>query len=336
MQPQDMMGDAGEQPEKKPLWGAAEDDMCGLCHVTRMGDLPCVGLKCRHAFHAECVRKRLSEGRQTRRITFDHLDCPVCKKPMELNPLQAPASLVSLAKEKAEEKALTESVIALLVKLEGLDKRGRVANEGDHYYGQGVKYMLEQMTLYNCFKCNKVYNGGMNDYEGAIRENMDAENFLCLTCAEDELGYGKEMCPLHGNEFTDFKCNHCCSIALFVIDNGKRFFCQPCFNDHMEKKEKVKTDCEGGPDCPLQISHHPKAPARYPMGCSLCRSQKLEMLVKEAPSAGFNVEQRNDLMKKHGHINVPVAQRMPVKKGNQKTAGGAVPGGQKKKGCTIF
>ena len=107
------------------------------------------------------------------------------------------------------------------------------------------------MTFYNCFKCNRVYCGGKNDYEGAIRENMEAENFLCLTCAEEELGYGKEVCPKHGNEFTDFKCNYCCSIALFVIENGKRFFCQPCFNDHMEKKEKVKTQCTGGSDCAL-------------------------------------------------------------------------------------
>eukprot|EP00354_Favella_ehrenbergii_P007233 CAMPEP_0170460270 /NCGR_PEP_ID=MMETSP0123-20130129/6703_1 /TAXON_ID=182087 /ORGANISM="Favella ehrenbergii, Strain Fehren 1" /LENGTH=72 /DNA_ID=CAMNT_0010725177 /DNA_START=801 /DNA_END=1019 /DNA_ORIENTATION=+ len=72
---------------------------------------------------------------------------------------------------------------------------------------------------------------------------MDEQNFLCLLCAEEELGYGKEMCQTHGNEFTDFKCVHCCSIALFVIDNGKRFFCQPCFNDHMEHRERVKTDC---------------------------------------------------------------------------------------------
>jgi hypothetical protein len=50
------------------------------------------------------------------------------------------------------------------------------------------------------------------------------------------------------------------------------------------------------------------------MGCSLCRSEKLEILVKETPSAGFNVERRDDLMKKHGHINVPVHERMSVVK----------------------
>mmetsp|Transcript_6344 Transcript_6344/g.8498 ORF Transcript_6344/g.8498 Transcript_6344/m.8498 type:complete len:83 (+) Transcript_6344:306-554(+) len=78
-------GDA-DQPKKDALINACEDDMCGMCHVTRMGDLPCVGLSCRHAFHAECVHKRLTEGRKTKRITFDHLKCPICKNEISLRP----------------------------------------------------------------------------------------------------------------------------------------------------------------------------------------------------------------------------------------------------------
>jgi len=80
----------------------------------------------------------------------------------------------------------------------------------------------------------------------------------------------------------------------------------------MEKRESIKTQCTGGVDCVLQISAHPKAPTKFPMGCSLCRSEKLEILVKETGSAGFNIEQRGDLMRKHGHIDVAVKDRMPV------------------------
>jgi hypothetical protein len=39
------------------------------------------------------------------------------------------------------------------------------------------------------------------------------------------------------------------------------------------------------------------------MGCALCRSEKLEVLVREADVAGFNVENRQDMMAKHGGIN---------------------------------
>lgn len=71
----------------------------------------------------------------------------------------------------------------------------------------------------------------------------------------------------------------------------------------MEKRPQIASDCTGGRDCKLKITSHPRAPAKYPMGCSLCRSEKLEVLVREADVAGFNVETRDDLMKKHGHIN---------------------------------
>ena len=81
------------------------------------------------------------------------------------------------------------------------------------------------MTLYNCNKCGKVFNGGKNDYQGAMREMMDPRNFLCKQCSEIELGYGKENCEIHGNEFIDFKCSYCCSIGLYVLENGTKFFC---------------------------------------------------------------------------------------------------------------
>lgn len=154
---------------------------------------------------------------------------------------------------------------------------------------------MEQMTLYNCNSCHRIYNGGKNDYNGALRENMDAKNFLCQPCSEVALGYGQEMCALHGNEFCDFKCQYCCSIALFVCDNGTKFYCQPCFNDMMAKKISVKTQCTGGKNCALGISRHPQATQKYPLGCSLCRSEKMEVLVRESGSGGFNVEKRDDM-----------------------------------------
>ena len=65
----------------------------------------------------------------------------------------------------------------------------------------------------------------------------------------------------------------------------------------MAKKQRVKTECTGGKNCALGISSHPKATTRFPLGCSLCRSEKLEVLVKESGNGGFNVEQRDDMVK---------------------------------------
>ena len=180
-----------------------------------------------------------------------------------------------------------------------------MATEGDTYFNKPAKFMFEQTTIYSYHDCQKVYFGGLNDYDGALRENMDPENFLCQICAEKALGYGKEICEFHGNEFTDYKCQMCCSIALFVFEEGKKFRCQPCFNDMMEdgSNDVVRTTCGGGKNCPLGISSHPAAPEKYPLGCALCRSSKLEFIVKETQAAGFNLEKRDDMMAKHGGIN---------------------------------
>ena len=156
------------------------------------------------------------------------------------------------------------------------------------------------MSLYYCNSCQRVYNGGRNDYEAALRENMSPDKLLCLLCREQKLGYGQEFCELHGNEFTDFKCQYCCSIALYVCDNGNAFYCQPCFNDNMVKQLVVKTDCQGGINCGLGISRHPIGPNKFALGCSLCRSEKLGGMnmvnIAHANGGGFNLEKREDMM----------------------------------------
>ena len=128
----------------------------------------------------------------------------------------------------------------------------------------------------HCQKCNFIFEG---------------EHNLCKPCIEKELGYGLENCPEHGNEFIDYKCNLCCSIGLFVIENGSKILCQPCFNDHLEKKMKPKTTCTGGLHCKLGLSKHPKGPAKFALGCAICRSTKMEH-IEQSSNDAFNVERR--------------------------------------------
>jgi len=39
------------------------------------------------------------------------------------------------------------------------------------------------------------------------------------------------------------------------------------------------------------------------------------MIVRQSDAAGFNVEKRPELMKKHGHIDVPLEQRFNLVRG---------------------
>ena len=145
-----------------------------------------------------------------------------------------------------------------------------------------------------------------------MRENMDEDCFLCMKCAGVELGHGKEFCEIHGNEFIDFKCMFCCSIALFVSEGGKKFDCEPCIHNALEGSRKVMTACTGGPSCQLGVWSHPKADpdvkkSKFALGCGLCRSEKLSVIVRPSthhknPTGGINLETREDMKNKHGHF----------------------------------
>lgn len=73
------------------------------------------------------------------------------------------------------------------------------------------------------------------------------------------LGWGQAECEEHGNEFIDWKCMYCCSVAVFFCVGGSHVFCTPCHNDAMASRLKPKTDCTGGENCPLGLPSHPKA-----------------------------------------------------------------------------
>ena len=76
----------------------------------------------------------------------------------------------------------------------------------------------------------------------------------------------------------------------------------------MAKKINIKSKCTGGPKCPLGLASHPKASFNdksscFPMGCSLCRSEKLALIAaNEQASAGVNIEDRNEMINRFKHV----------------------------------
>ena len=98
----------------------------------------------------------------------------------------------------------------------------------------------------------------------------------------------------------------CCSIALFICTGGTGNYCTPCHNDAMAGNLNPKTECTGGDDCPLGLPKHPKAgrdhKARFALGCSLCRSEKLELIAKNDKDGGVNLERRNSMVERFGGV----------------------------------
>ena len=217
-------------------------------------------------------------------------------------------------------KALALSEITDAQNIKGFN---RVQAQGDRYYQRPADFLIEQGTMYKCFKCDETYYGGENDFDASVRENMDPENFLCQRCAQEELGYGSEWCEIHGNEFIDYKCMHCCSIALFVSEGGRQYDCEPCLHNALDGGRCNLTECTGGPNCPLGIHCHPKADndvnkSKFPLGCSLCRSEKLSVIVRPTIHAGINLETIEEMNNKHGHFKGhDINREMKIVKGGQ-------------------
>ena len=42
--------------------------------------------------------------------------------------------------------------------------------------------------------------------------------------------------------------------------------------------------------------------SKYALGCGLCRSEKLSVIVRPSKSAGVNLETRDEMKSKHGHF----------------------------------
>ena len=83
----------------------------------------------------------------------------------------------------------------------------------------------------------------------------------------------------------------------------------------MNGGKKSDTDCTGGDNCPLGLAEHPRCgtdanKSRYPLGCSLCRSEKLALISNnEKASAGVNIEKRGDMVARFDHVKGHDLQR---------------------------
>ena len=104
------------------------------------------------------------------------------------------------------------------------------------------------------------------------------EDLMCKACLLIDMGYGSNTCQKHGASAIDWKCMHCCSIAVYLC-SGHKWFCEACHSGAgPDRKNPPK--CRGGANCPLKVAHPPAGEnhkkSAFPLGCSICRSEKLE------------------------------------------------------------
>lgn len=134
-------------------------------------------------------------------------------------------------------------------------------------------------AYFECYKCKNPYFGGRKNCAEAMNEPKDAGGFnaaelICSNCCEVPI----ENCPKHGNDFVEFKCKYCCSIAQWFCW-GNTHFCEPCHKrqcngDYVSKYTKDKLPkCEGPGKCPIGGNHNGNGDEKT-LGCAICRNYK--------------------------------------------------------------
>ena len=258
-----------------------ETELCGICYTSELGEEPCARLSCGHVFHANCIAQLLQHGYPTLRISFGFMSCPACKAQIDVFDCEPIAKeLRPLIKMKAQ----VERMALQNAEAEGIFKDGRINTPGDFYEGKPLEYALHRCSFYQCHSCKKPYFGGLIDCEQEqaqeAEQKRSKEDLTCKDCLLKEIGAGQTTCEKHGNVQIDWKCMYCCSTALFCCF-GTHYMCEPCHSSYNWGIMPLK-DCHGV-NCPLGIAHppphnDPKKGGVFPLGCGICRSEKLEKL----------------------------------------------------------
>lgn len=263
--------------------GINEDELCTICYTSELGTEACSKLPCGHIFHTNCVIQLLQHKWTSLRITFAFMSCPSCKQEIDITGVSKPIArelgpLIAL-KKHVEKEALKNA------ESQGILNDERLSTEGDVYFGKPQEFANHRTSFYECHGCKKPYFGGLIDCEqemaNAEQRQTKKEDLMCQDCLLKEIGAGQTSCEIHGRIQIDWKCQYCCSVALFCCF-GTHYMCKPCHDEYNRTCNPPLHDCHGV-NCPLGIAHpppnsDPRKGGVFPLGCGICRSEKMEIL----------------------------------------------------------
>ena len=119
-------------------------------------------LGCGHIFHAGCVRELLRHRWSTKRITFNFMRCPTCKRVIEgtdhVPEVRQELGQMNILKLQIAREALMELKVELF--LDSHDIEEKVSDPKSRYYKNPHEYALSVSEFYECNRCKAPYFGG--------------------------------------------------------------------------------------------------------------------------------------------------------------------------------
>ncbi|GAM23810.1 hypothetical protein SAMD00019534_069850 [Acytostelium subglobosum LB1] len=246
----------------------SSNDYCNICYVEDLSCAPCLLLECGHAFHSQCIKSRLQPKQSGPRLSFKHLDCPLCNRQMKH------VQLKELTAESIRLRDIVQAKASQRLIFEGLNKTKELECKSSKWYRNPEGYAMHHYSYYMCFKCrNPYFAGQVRCEQDQAYDDFNPEELICGSCK----GENFQQCNIHGWDFMEFKCHFCCSIAQWYCW-GKVHFCDDCHTkqqkgDYLTKKPKnMIPECPGIEKCPLKIAH-PHC-EEFILGCTICKNIK--------------------------------------------------------------
>jgi len=248
----------------------APDTTCPIC-TDADSDMK---LDCGHQYHSECVQMQLNAKWSGARITFNFLDCAMCRQRMVHASLKQQIDQFISMKTKIEEMAILKAKEENLVN--GLE-------------GQAlIEHCWKTLAFYMCVTCAEPYCGGLVSCAADLE--IDLKQLRCQKCTFEEMEQRQKeaqkenkdeeqkipdlRCHTHGYRYAMFKCDSCCNIATW--DCIYNHYCERC---HSLAGTAKDYPCPGIAKCPLGIPHplnlpgvHCAKPDPIPfvIGCMKC------------------------------------------------------------------
>lgn len=246
-------------------------ESCGVC----MEDTSLMQLGCGHNFCNDCLTHQLAARWPGPRVTFTYLHCALCRSPLEHETLKEALEthltlrdrVASLAQEQFTQEGLQSDLSLTL---------GR-----DPTAAEVRSHALESMAFFMCNDCQEPFCGGRVDCADLLQGDAAERKRLCPSCDWTAQGAQNDLrCFVHGHRFAIYKCDSCCSTAVWCCDG--HHYCDRCHDQCDDDKHYA---CPGKGLCPLGIAHPPNRPANintemtepsFVLGCSACLGHATE------------------------------------------------------------
>jgi hypothetical protein len=276
------------------------EDFCNICWVDPLCGAPTLQLGCGHLFHLACAQRRVHERWGNARVTFAFTGCPLCHVPME-HPALSRACCARSAKlrEQIERMAMQRLVH------EGLERDPDIVDgrfKGDRArLCDGALRLLRVLSLQAAllWRPGGVRGRAGRERGGSVRSEAARVRLVCQR-RRGGGGGGETNCAVHGNDFIEYKCKFCCSVATWFCW-GTTHLCTECHktqgaeftggpkHDASADRATARALCQFDVTAwrrPHQVASaeqvsagdcepsSPTAPPSCRLGCQLCRQVK--------------------------------------------------------------